>query len=329
MTVSPAERDPLDVLQANIGQYGMSQATKIEVARAVAEVQSKVIVAQSLPRDLTRVEQEIRLACSDMGLARVAFYDVKNRGKGPTIHLAKELADIFGHLRYGVRELNRDDAAGQSEVLAFCWDMQRNVESDRTMIIPHQRMAGGKRQAIVDLDDVYRNNQNTGARAMREAIFAVIPRRLTDLAQDLCRQTLERGGGQDLMQRIETMVQAYAKGSVPVQALEAKAGKPRRSWTAQDVADLTITFESLKRREITREEAFPSLVVTSEEILDTRLGATGPAGASTSQPAPQAEPASDPQPAAQAATAEPDSEELPDGPMFPQAARERGRNNPT
>jgi hypothetical protein len=64
-----------------------------------------------------------------MALANRAFYSVPNRGNGPSVHLARELARIWGNLDYGVKELRRDDAAGESEVLAFAWDQQTNVRS--------------------------------------------------------------------------------------------------------------------------------------------------------------------------------------------------------
>ena len=100
----------------------VTQTTAVEQARAIAEVQAAVVVAQNCPRDISRAVAEMRDACGRMALASRAFYAVPNRGNGPTVHLARELARIWGNLDYAVRELRRDDEAGVSEILASAWD---------------------------------------------------------------------------------------------------------------------------------------------------------------------------------------------------------------
>ena len=72
----------------------VTQTTAVEQARAVAEVQAAVTVAQAMPRDINRAVAEMRDACGRTALASRAFYSVPNRGNGPTVHLARELARI-------------------------------------------------------------------------------------------------------------------------------------------------------------------------------------------------------------------------------------------
>ena len=52
-----------------------------------------------------------------------------------------------------LRELRRDDAAGQSEMQAWAWDQENNVRSTRSFIVPHERMARKERQKLTDLGD--------------------------------------------------------------------------------------------------------------------------------------------------------------------------------
>lgn len=235
-----------------------SQSTLVEQSRAVAEVQAAVIVAQQCPRDIARAERDMRDACSRLGLANRAFYSVRNRGTGPSVHLARELARIWGNIQYGVHELARDDEAGTSEVEAFAWDVQTNSRSTRRLIIPHERMAKGKRQRLLDLGDVYLNNQNVGARAVRECIFTVLPAWLTDEAQDLCRQTIEQGNGDPLDQRVVAMIEAFAGLDVTEQMITAKLGRPRDRWRAEDIATLQIAYMTIRRGETTVAEEFPT-----------------------------------------------------------------------
>jgi hypothetical protein len=235
----------------------VSQATAVEQSRAIAEVQAAVIVAQSVPRDIERAYAEMRETTGRLATANKAFYSVPNRGAGPSVHLARELARIWGNLDYGVKELRRDDDAGISEVEAFAWDMQTNVRSRRLFVVPHERMKKGKREPLTDLGDIYLNNQNVGARAVRECIFTVLPAALTDEAEDNCRATLEKGDGVPLDQRIANMVAAFQAEGVSAARLEKRIGRKRGQWTPADLAQMGVTFQSIRRGDTTIADEFP------------------------------------------------------------------------
>lgn len=252
-------------------QSNLTQTTQVEQARAIAEVQAAVVVAQQVPRDMGRAEGEMRDSCGRLSLANRAFYRVPNRGEGPSVHLARELARIWGNLDYGVRELRRDDAAGMSEIQAFAWDQQTNTRSSRTFQVPHQRMkkVQGKqtRENLIDLNDVYLNNQNIGARAVRECIYTVLPTWFVEEAETLCRQTLRNGEGEPLSERIDKMVQTYhATYNIKAAQLEEKLGKKRGQWDAGDVASMRVLFTSLQRAEVTVDEEFGSTKPTAAEF---------------------------------------------------------------
>ncbi len=245
-------------LPSDRAALSVTQATAIEQHRAAMEVQAAVVVAQNVPRDMARAEGEMRDACGRLALANRAFYSVPNRGTGPSVHLARELARIWGNLQYGVHELRRDDEAGMSEVQAFAWDVQTNTRSTRTFQVPHQKMAGGKRRPLVDLNDVYLNNQNVGARAVRECIYTVLPMWFTEAAMDLCRATIQNGEGVPLPDRIEQMVAAFGKLGVKQEQLETRLGKKRGRWDAGDVATASVVFTSLSRGETKVADEFPA-----------------------------------------------------------------------
>lgn len=248
----------------------IGQATAVEQSRAVAEVAAAVQVAQQCPRDIRRAWADMEAACDRLGLAERAFYSVPNRGGSkPSVHLARELARIWGNLDYGVHELSRNDERGMSEVRAFAWDQQTNVRSSRTLQVPHARMKGRSRQALTDLGDVYLNNQNVGARAVRECIFSALPADFVGEAQDICRRTIERGDGKPLVERIAEMVAGFKSAlGVTVPQIETRLGRKRGQWTAADVADLRVVFSSIQRRETTVDDEFPPERVTAAEIRD-------------------------------------------------------------
>lgn len=249
----------------------ISQATSVEQSRAVAEVQSAVIVAQQIPRDLQRAEAEMRDACSRMAMAVQAFYQVPNRGTGPSVHLMRELARLWGNVQYGVNELHRDDRKAESEIQAFAWDVQTNTRSTRTFIVPHARMKQGRREELNDLGDITNNNNNAGARAVRECISSVLPKWFTEMAQDLCRNTLEKGEGVPLKDRIETMVAKFRQELGVTEAqMEARIGKKRGAWDAGDVAQMGITYTSITRDGMDKREIFPPASQSTQDEINAR-----------------------------------------------------------
>jgi hypothetical protein len=249
----------------------IGQATAIEQSRAVAEVQAAVVVAQQRPRDIEAAQHEMRRSCGQQRLAERAFYAFPRAGQtisGASVYLARELARVWGNITYGVSELRRDDVRGESEMQAWAWDLQTNTRTAATFIVPHKRDTKQGPKALGDLREVYENNANAGARRVRECIFSVLPPWFTGEAEDLCRSTME-GSPDDLPDRIEKAVTAYDRAGVSLAQLEQKVGRPRAQWTGGDWSQLNVLYGSLKRREITKDEAFPAERVTAAEIRRT------------------------------------------------------------
>ena len=246
----------------------ITQQTAIEQARAVAEVAGQIRAAQDNPRSMDRARAQMMDACNHLALAERAFYAVPNRGSGPSVHLARELARCFGNIQHGVVELSRDDEAGLSEVQAFAWDVENNTRSVRSFQVPHQRMKGRDRQKLIDLTDIVNNNNNVGARAVRETIWHVLPVGFRLEAEQMCKATLERGNGEALEVRIVKAIDAFEKAGVTVAQIEARIGREAARWDAEDVAELVVLFQSLRSGDVSKDEAFPpeSNRVTADDI---------------------------------------------------------------
>jgi hypothetical protein len=245
----------------------------VEQSRAVAEVLAAVMAAQRIPRDKDNAILEMKEACKTTELADRAFFRMP-RGKenvtGPSVHLARELARCWGNIQYGVHELRRDDDAKQSEIQAFAWDVQTNSRVTYVFIVPHVRDTKLGPKALADMQGIYENNANAGARRVREAIFSVLPLWFREQAMNLCRKTLTDGGGVALAQRIANAIDGFNAMGVSEERLVAKLGKPRDAWTGEDVGELKVSYTSIQRGEVTKDTEFPAGPVTAEEI-------TGPA----------------------------------------------------
>lgn len=245
------------------------QATLIEQSRAVAEVAAAVRVAMQNPRDRTAAISEMREVCSITALAERAFFRVPRGGQhvnGESIHLARELARIFGNISYGVKELARDDAKGQSELIAFAWDMQTNTRSEITFIVPH--IKGRDNRKLTGTQEIYENNASFAGRRLREAIFAVLPVWFKSEAAEICHETLAKGGGdKPLVQRIADLRSAFEGRGVSVVQLERKRGRKIDDFLPEDIASLRVVFASIKRGEVTVADEFPADEVKKPAVI--------------------------------------------------------------
>lgn len=246
-----------------------TQTTMVEQSRAIAEVQAAVVVAQNRPRDRSYAMQEMREVCAIPALAEMAFFRLPRGGEtvsGETVHLARELARIWGNVVYGVKELSRDEDHRQSEMLAYAWDLQTNDRAEIGFIVPHQRDKRGGPVPLTSMSDIYENNANAGARRLRECIFSVLPVWFKAEAVEICRATLETGGGKPLVARVTDCVTAFEGIGVTRSQIERHRGRKIEDLTAEDVATLGVVFKSIKRGEVPRDDEFPREEVAEKPV---------------------------------------------------------------
>lgn len=251
------------------------QATMVEQARAIAEVRAAVMIAMDRPRNRAAAIAEMREVCSIPALAERAFFRVPRGGEvvnGESIHLARELARIWGNTDYGVKELVRDDIRGQSELLAFAWDLQTNTRSEITFIVPHVKGKANRR--LTGTQEIYENNASFAGRRLRESIFAILPVWFKSEAAELCHKTLETGGGKPLVQLVADCRAAFEGIGVTIAMLETKRARKVENFIGEDVAALRVIYGSIKRNEVTIAEEFPPT-----ESVDVKEGAGDKLGA--------------------------------------------------
>jgi hypothetical protein len=248
----------------------VGQATAIEQSRAVAEVQAAIVVAQQCPRSIQAARLAMQDSCQQLFLAERAFFRYPRAGStisGESIHLARELARCWGNMQYGIAELSRDDELGQSEMLAFAWDVQMNSRSSTAFIVPHKLDTTRGVKTLTDMRDIYENNANMGARRVREMIFSILPTWFVEEAKELANKTLAGGGDRPLADRVSEALVGFAGLGVTPAQLEEKVGRPQDSWNGYDLAQLRVIFRSIQRREIAIEDEFPPARLTAAEIL--------------------------------------------------------------
>ena len=107
---------------------------------------------------------------------------------GPSIRLAEAMAQNWGNLDYGLIEL--DQKAGESQVMAYAWDLETNTRQTIVFSVPHIRATKKGNVPLTDPRDIYEMVANQGARRMRSCILRVIPGDVVESAVAQCNKTL-------------------------------------------------------------------------------------------------------------------------------------------
>lgn len=222
-------------------------AVTIESSRAIAEAQGKLIIAKNFPRNEYEAYAKAIEACKRKSLAEKAIYSYP-RGKetitGPSIRLAEELARCWGNIDFGIKELSQKE--GESEMQAYCWDMETNTMSSQTFVVAHVRDTKYGAKKLTEQRDIYENNANMAGRRLRARILAVLPPDLVDKAVLECRKTLSGNNDTPISDRIKGMVIAFEKFGIKVDTIEKRLGRKIDSMTNEDITEYVGIYNSLK-----------------------------------------------------------------------------------
>ena len=226
--------------------------------REIAEAQGAMLLAQRFPRDELAARERILIACQRPGLAEGAMYTYARGGSnitGPSIRLAEAIAQNWGNLTFGIREL--EQRPGQSTMEAFAWDLERNVRQVKTFQVPHLRHAKGKVFALETPRDIYETVANQGARRMRACILGLIPGDIVEAAVAECERTLTAKADTS-PEGIKKMLDAFGKHGVTKEQIEHRLQRKLEAITAAQLVGLLKIFTSLKEGMSTAAEWFGS-----------------------------------------------------------------------
>jgi hypothetical protein len=182
----------------------------IEEQRGIAEVQAAVIMARRFPRDHVAAVNRILASCQRPTLAEAATYTYARGGAdvtGPSIRLAEAIAQQWGNLQFGIRELSQ--ANGESTVEAFAWDLETNVRQSKVFQVKHERHTRSGSKRLTDPRDIYETVANNGARRLRACILGILPGDVVDAAVAECDRTL-RTRVEVTPERVAAMVETFA-----------------------------------------------------------------------------------------------------------------------
>lgn len=223
-----------------------SALTQIESSRAVQEVQAAMVIAKKFPRDERAALDRILNACTRPGLANAAVYQYARGGtdiSGPSIRLAETIAQNWGNLQFGIRELEQSN--GESTVEAFAWDIETNTRQTKVFQVPHERHTKQGARKLTDPRDIYELVANNGARRLRACILGIVPGDVIESALNQCETTMAADADTS-PEAQKKIVEAFSKFGVKKEQIEARIQRRLDSITPAQVVALRKIMASLK-----------------------------------------------------------------------------------
>lgn len=214
--------------------------------RAIAEVQAAMMIARMNPRDPIAAMDRILNACTRPTLADAAVYQYSRGGsdiRGPSIRLAEAMAQSWGNMSFGIREL--DQRNGESTVQAFAWDVETNTRREVTFQVPHIRYTRSGSKRLEDPRDVYEMVANQGARRLRACILAVIPGDVTEAAVQQCETTMHTTA--DISpEAVQKLVKAFTEFGVSKEQIEKRIQRRLDAIQPAQIVSMRKVYASLR-----------------------------------------------------------------------------------
>jgi hypothetical protein len=228
-----------------------------------AEIDCQIATARKYPRSIkSAMNRMIELATVTRATASSSFYRLPRREwdeatktyvnkviEGPSIRLAEMAASAFGNLRFGARvvEIGHDRIVAQG----FCADLETNnacaVEVSGSILTKK-----GKRY----VEHMITTTANAlCSKALRNAVFRIIPRSYVDQVLRECKQ-VAIGKGMTMIERWKEIRESYSRHGVDEKKLLMALGrKGVADVTTDDLVHLHGLLTSIDDGEITAERA--------------------------------------------------------------------------
>jgi len=219
---------------------------EVEQQRAMAEVQAAIVLAKRYPRDQIAAMDRIMVACQRPGLAEQALYSYARGGTeitGPSIRLAEAIAQQWGNVQYGIKEL--EQRQGESTVEAFAWDMETNVRQIKVFQVKHERYTKKGSYRLEDSRDIYELVANQGARRLRACILGIIPGDVIEAAVSQCEQTLQAKADTS-PEALKKLVAAFGVFKVTKEQIEKRIQRRLETITPAQLLQLRKVYNSIK-----------------------------------------------------------------------------------
>ena len=228
-----------------------SSGMKQMQSREMAETQAKYMMAQHFPRDVIGNVDKILNAFTRPNLAEKSQYQFARGGSdivGPSIRAAEAIAQQWGNMEFGFRELARNagnDGVPYSEVEAFAVDLESRNRRPLQFIVKHWRDTKKGGYKLTDERDIYELIANQAQRRVRACILALIPGDVIDGAMQQAEVTL-RTKADTSADAMGKMVDAFAGFGVTKEHIEKRIQRRLDAIQPAQVVMLKRIYASLR-----------------------------------------------------------------------------------
>lgn len=225
----------------------VSAMTRVAESRAAQEVQAALVIAKRFPRDQFAAVERITKAFSRVRLAEEGLYSyVKGeRIEDLSIRAAEALAQAWGNMTFGSVEVAQRD--GESDMEAFCWDLETNVRVVKHFVVKHERHTKRGITKLSDPRDLYETTANQASRRVRACILASIPGDVVAIARETLYKTLAGDTSEPREDRIRKMAAAFEQThAVSTKMLEDYLGHALSATTDHELVRLRGVYQSIR-----------------------------------------------------------------------------------
>lgn len=250
----------------------------------VQQMQTEYITAVScqVPRDLDLVEKRVLAECRWEPDGLIYSWTARNSDgsrsgiEGPSIKMAMILARNWGNSATDVQVVSETESHWILKGVFYDFELGSTTPRLFRMRKP---LKGKGRFDLDRQEDI--DFQIAQSKAIRNAVINAMPAGLVKIAMDAAKGNVKKEvekeiqGGQ-LATAIQRVLAAFKKYEVPVEALEARIGKPKKAWGADEVTALRAIGTSIRDG-----------VTTAEEEFDLAAGAKAAMEKEVSKPKPK------------------------------------------
>jgi hypothetical protein len=238
-------------------QTEFSLPTQIVYEQDKAAIDVQISTAKAFPRNITRsIQNALAIVTIDPETAAICNYSVPRGGKaitGPSVHLAKILAQCWGNMRIEAKVVAVDGTHVTSE--GICFDLENNLAIKAQV---KRSITGRTGRFSEDMITVTGNAANSIA--LRNAILSVIPKGVVDKVYSEAKKVIA-GDLSDETKLIAKRKQVFDKlrdtFSVTDKEILTAIGKAAIEYvTADDIIVLIGIGTAIKDGDTTVDQAF-------------------------------------------------------------------------
>jgi hypothetical protein len=237
----------------------------LALATARAEIDSQIATAKAFPRNVKKsFDKCLAQATFSPSVAQKCVYRLPRGGQtieGPSVHLAEIVANAWGNVRFGARVV--EEGATSIVVQGFAHDLESNTSFSSEVRVRITNKQGQRYN-----DDMITMAANAGqSKALRNAIFRVVPRVFIDEIVEKCKATIEKDGP-SLSEQWGRAVKYGADqwGLQPAQILELVDKQTVSELTYDDLLTIRSVYEELKSDKEKFAEYFPAAKSRTDSV---------------------------------------------------------------